>query len=109
MVVVKKKKQGSPIELTQDINYKDIKLIKLFITRYGRIVPRRRSSLTVKQQKNLKKATGSGGGGRAAGGVRLRGTDARRAHALPIGGGPRRAAARAAAHRRMQRGQHGEH
>jgi len=56
MVVVKKKKQGSPIELTQDINYKDIKLIKLFITRYGRIVPRRRSSLTVKQQKNLKKA-----------------------------------------------------
>lgn len=56
MVVLKKKKQGSPIELTQDINYKDIKLIKLFITRYGRIVPRRRSSLTVKQQKNLKKA-----------------------------------------------------
>jgi small subunit ribosomal protein S18 len=56
MVVVKKKKQGSPIELTQDINYKDIKLIKRFITRYGRIVPRRRSSLTVKQQKNLKKA-----------------------------------------------------
>nr|WLD06194.1 ribosomal protein S18 [Meringosphaera mediterranea]WLD06303.1 ribosomal protein S18 [Meringosphaera mediterranea] len=56
MVVVKKKKQGSPIELTQDINYKDIKLIKLFITRYGRIVPRRRSSLTVKQQKSLKKA-----------------------------------------------------
>jgi len=56
MVIVKKKKQASPIELTQDINYKDIKLIKLFITRYGRIVPRRRSSLTVKQQKNLKKA-----------------------------------------------------
>nr|WLD05950.1 ribosomal protein S18 [Meringosphaera mediterranea] len=56
MVILKKKKQGSPIKLTQDINYKDVHLIMSYMTRFGRIVPRRRSSLTVKQQKNLKKA-----------------------------------------------------
>ena len=42
------------IKLEQTINYKDINLLKIFITEHGKILSRRTTNLTVKQQKNLK-------------------------------------------------------
>ena len=46
----------SPIKLDQSINYKDVNLLKIFISEYGKILSRRTTNLTVKQQKELKKA-----------------------------------------------------
>jgi len=52
----KAKKRISPIKLDQSINYKDVNLLKIFISEYGKILSRRTTNLTVKQQKDLKKA-----------------------------------------------------
>jgi small subunit ribosomal protein S18 len=52
----KAKKRISPIKLDQSINYKDVNLLKIFISEYGKILSRRATNLTVKQQKELKKA-----------------------------------------------------
>ena len=43
-------------ELDQAINYKDINLLKIFVTEHGKILSRRVTNLTVKQQKQLKNA-----------------------------------------------------
>jgi len=56
MVIYKAKKRVSPIKLDQAINYKDINLLKIFITEHGKILSRRVTNLTVKQQKELKNA-----------------------------------------------------
>jgi|TARA_B110000503_G_scaffold143790_1_gene248677 small subunit ribosomal protein S18 len=56
MVTYKAKKRVSPVKLTAPINYKDINLLKTFITEHGKIVSRRTTNLTVKQQKELKQA-----------------------------------------------------
>ena len=52
----KAKKRISPIKLDQSINYKDVNLLKIFLSEYGKILSRRTTNLTVKQQKELKKA-----------------------------------------------------
>jgi small subunit ribosomal protein S18 len=54
MVIYKAKKRVSPVKLEQTINYKDINLLKVFITEHGKILSRRTTNLTVKQQKQLK-------------------------------------------------------
>ena len=46
----------SPISLDQKIDYKDIDLLKLFITEQGKILPRRATGVTVQQQRQLTKA-----------------------------------------------------
>jgi len=51
-----KKKVVSPISLNQKIDYKDIDLLKLFITEQGKILPRRATGVTVQQQRKLAKA-----------------------------------------------------
>jgi small subunit ribosomal protein S18 len=56
MVTYKSKRRISPVKLDQNINYKDINLLKRFVTEHGKIVSRRTTNLTVKQQKELKKA-----------------------------------------------------
>jgi small subunit ribosomal protein S18 len=56
MVTYKAKRRVSPIKLDQTINYKDINLLKTFITEHGKILSRRTTNLTVKQQKELKQA-----------------------------------------------------
>jgi small subunit ribosomal protein S18 len=56
MIIYKAKKRVSPIKLDQAINYKDINLLKIFITEHGKILSRRVTNLTVKQQKELKNA-----------------------------------------------------
>ena len=46
----------SPLSLNQKIDYKNIDLLKLFITEQGQILPRRATGVTVQQQRQLAKA-----------------------------------------------------
>jgi small subunit ribosomal protein S18 len=50
------KQKISPLSLDQKIDYKDIDLLKLFITEQGKILPRRATDVTVQQQRKLTKA-----------------------------------------------------
>jgi len=43
----------SPIMLGDPIDYKDVELLKKFITDRGKILPRRLTGLTAKQQRDL--------------------------------------------------------
>jgi small subunit ribosomal protein S18 len=54
--MVSKKQRISPISLNQKIDYKDIDLLRLFITEQGKIMPRRATGVTVQQQRKLAKA-----------------------------------------------------
>ncbi len=47
------KKRLSPIKPGNPIDYKDVDLLKKFITDRGKILPRRLSGLTAKQQRDL--------------------------------------------------------
>ena len=47
------KKQLSPIKPGDPIAYKDVELLKKFITERGKILPRRMTGLTSKQQRDL--------------------------------------------------------
>ncbi|CAK6688279.1 MULTISPECIES: 30S ribosomal protein S18 [unclassified Synechococcus] len=50
------KKRLSPIKPGDPIDYKDVDLLKKFITERGKILPRRLSGLTAKQQRDLTNA-----------------------------------------------------
>jgi small subunit ribosomal protein S18 len=50
------KKRLSPIKPGDPIDYKDIDLLKKFITERGKILPRRLSGLTAQQQRDLTNA-----------------------------------------------------
>ena len=50
------KQKLSVISINQKIDYKDIDLLKLFITEQGKILPRRATGITVQQQRQLTKA-----------------------------------------------------
>jgi small subunit ribosomal protein S18 len=54
--MIVKKQKVSPISLNQKIDYKDIDLLKLFVTEQGKILPRRATGVTVQQQRKLAKA-----------------------------------------------------
>ena len=54
--MISKKQNISPISLNQKIDYKDIDLLRLFITDQGKILPRRATGVTVQQQRKLAKA-----------------------------------------------------
>ena len=47
------KKQLSPIKPGDPLDYKDVELLKKFITERGKILPRRMTGLTSKQQRDL--------------------------------------------------------
>ena len=47
------KKRLSPIKPGDPIDYKDVDLLKKFITARGKILPRRLTGLTAKQQRDL--------------------------------------------------------
>ena len=51
-----KKQNTSPISFNQKIDYKDIDLLRLFITDQGKILPRRATGVTVQQQRKIAKA-----------------------------------------------------
>jgi len=44
------------LEVVKKIDYKDIDLLKLFITDQGKILPRRATGVTVQQQRQIAKA-----------------------------------------------------
>ena len=50
-----KTQNRSPINLNKTIDYKDIRLLKLFITDQGKILPRRATGVTMQQQRKLAK------------------------------------------------------
>ena len=50
------KKRLSPIKPGDPIDYKDVDLLKKFITERGKILPRRLTGLTAKQQRALTNA-----------------------------------------------------
>ena len=50
------KQKLSIISINQKIDYKDIDLLKLFITEQGKILPRRATGITVQQQRKIAKA-----------------------------------------------------
>ena len=50
------KQKLSPLSINQKIDYKDIDLLKLFITEQGKILPRRATGITVQQQRQIAKA-----------------------------------------------------
>ena len=50
------KQKLAPIGINQKIDYKDIDLLKLFITEQGKILPRRATAVTVQQQRQIAKA-----------------------------------------------------
>jgi len=50
------KQKFSLIGINQKIDYKDIDLLKLFITEQGKILPRRATGVTVQQQRRIAKA-----------------------------------------------------
>ena len=54
--MVTQKQKLSPININQKIDYKDIDLLKLFITEQGKILPRRVTGVTIQQQRQLAKA-----------------------------------------------------
>ena len=54
--MVGSKQKLFPLGLNKMIDYKDIELLKLFITEQGKILPRRATGLTVQQQRQLAKA-----------------------------------------------------
>ena len=47
------KQKLSPIKPGEHIDYKDVELLKKFITDRGKILPRRLTGLTAKQQRDL--------------------------------------------------------
>jgi small subunit ribosomal protein S18 len=47
------RKRLSPVKPTDPINYKDVDLLRKFITERGKILPRRITGLTAKQQRDL--------------------------------------------------------
>jgi len=51
-----KKQKSSPLSLEQKIDYKDIDLLKLFVSEQGKILPRRATGVTVQQQRQISKA-----------------------------------------------------
>lgn len=54
--MIKIKQNSSVIGTNVKIDYKDIDLLKLFITEQGKIVPRRISGVTAQQQRQISKA-----------------------------------------------------
>jgi small subunit ribosomal protein S18 len=47
------RKRLSPIPPSQPIDYKDIDLLRKFVTERGKLLPRRITGLTAKQQRDL--------------------------------------------------------
>ncbi|HEY9691137.1 MAG TPA: 30S ribosomal protein S18 [Oculatellaceae cyanobacterium] len=47
------RKRLSPVKPDEPIDYKDVDLLRKFVTERGKILPRRISGLTAKQQRDL--------------------------------------------------------
>ncbi len=54
--MVYSRKRMSPIKPGDPIDYKDVELLRRFVTERGKILPRRITGLTAKQQRDLTSA-----------------------------------------------------
>ena len=54
--MIAKKQKLSPISFNQKIDYKDIELLRLFLTDQGKILPRRATGISLQQQRQIAKA-----------------------------------------------------
>ena len=54
--MLNQKQKLSPLSINQKIDYKDIDLLKLFVTEQGKILPRCATGVTVQQQRQIAKA-----------------------------------------------------
>jgi small subunit ribosomal protein S18 len=54
--MLESKQNFSTLKIHQKINYKDVDLLKLFITEQGKIIPRRLTGVTLQQQRQIAKA-----------------------------------------------------
>ena len=54
--MLESKQNFSNLEINQKINYKDVDLLKLFITEQGKIIPRRLTGVTLQQQRQMELA-----------------------------------------------------
>lgn len=54
MVIYRRK--ASPLKVTDNIDYKDVELLSKFLSEQGKILPRRLTGLTTKQQTKITKA-----------------------------------------------------
>lgn len=54
--MILKKQKTSHININQKIDYKDLELLSLFLTKQGKILPRRVTGITIQQQRKLSKA-----------------------------------------------------
>ncbi len=50
------KRKLSPLKPTESIDYKNIDLLQSFLSNQGKIMPRRSTNLTLKQQRQLSKS-----------------------------------------------------
>ncbi len=50
------RKRSSPLKENTEINYKETELLRKFITERGKILPRRLTGLTAKQQRSITKS-----------------------------------------------------
>jgi small subunit ribosomal protein S18 len=50
------RRRVSPIQPDEKIDYKDVDMLRKFVTERGKILPRRITGLTAKQQRDLTKA-----------------------------------------------------
>lgn len=54
--MILKKQKTSQININQKIDYKDLELLSLFLTKQGKILPRRVTGITIQQQRKVSKA-----------------------------------------------------
>jgi small subunit ribosomal protein S18 len=54
--MIGRKRQIAQLRLGKKFDYKDTELLKLFITKQGKIISRRATGVTVQQQRRLSKA-----------------------------------------------------
>lgn len=50
------RKKSSPLALGEQIDYKDVRRLNRFLTERGKILPRRATGLTAKQQRQVSRA-----------------------------------------------------
>lgn len=50
------RRKSSPLKITEIIDYKDVELLSKFLNEQGKILPRRITGLTTKQQTKITKA-----------------------------------------------------
>jgi small subunit ribosomal protein S18 len=54
--MITKKQKSSEISKNKKIDYKEVNVLKMFVTEQGKILPRRATGVTIQQQRKIAKA-----------------------------------------------------